>query len=91
MPQMKEVARLRFQYMLVTCEVAEDASSATVRCVNVGIMPGNVGHFISERTTEVVARGDGAPALFNEACIEALSLYTRGEWRDGLENAGVDI
>jgi len=97
MTEMKEVARLRFQYMLVTCEVAEDGLTGMVRCVNVGFQPDGVPDPMWAETVDLSPTGDhGNPlyhlySLFKERCDRALSLYTRSEWHDSLSGAGVNI
>lgn len=97
MTGMKEVARLQFQYMLVTCEVAKDGKNARVRCVNLESRPDGVPEPIWENTLgleptdEIRNPAYRLNSLFDEACRHALSLYTRSEWRSSLSKAGIEI
>ncbi len=94
MSAMKEVARLQFQYMLVTCEIAPDASVATIRRVDLPMQTGHAPTVRYERTIALDASNNAtheAYALFHDACTDALSLYTRAEWTESMIRVGVEI
>lgn len=94
MSEMKEVARLQFQYMLVTCEIAQDVSTATIRRVDLPPQAAHAPAVRYERTIDLAASANAtheAYTLFHDACADALSLYTRTEWTDSMIRAGVEI
>lgn len=84
---MVEVARLQVLGMTVTCHVARDGSKSYIRRSE--IHDGVTEHVIEDETVD----GCGFPALrlFDHACNNALSRYTRSEWTGSLSSAGVEI
>lgn len=84
---MVEVARLQVLGMTVTCHVARDGSKSYIRRSE--IHEGGMEHVLEDETVEDC--GFPTLRLFDHACNNALSRYTRSEWTGSLSSAGVEI